>query len=142
MYIDQRVKSIPCRASLDSAGMDVAALSNTTILPGEVKVVKTGVHVAIPAGFEIQVRPRSGMSIKYPNYIANSPGTIDADYRGDIGIVMVNNTKEPMMLDAGDRIAQLVYAEVPIEPTWKMVAGIHELPTSVRGNGGFGSTGI
>jgi dUTP pyrophosphatase len=141
MYLDDKVKVIPVRASKDAAGTDVAALHDVCIEPGEVKVVPTGIRIAIPAGFELQVRPRSGMSIKYPNYIANSPGTVDADYRGDIGIIVVNNTKSSMYLKAGDRIAQLIYAKVPCEPAWKIVQLI-DLPGSIRGDSGYGSTGV
>ncbi len=130
---------LPVYATGHAAGADLrAAVAETTILqPGAVAIVPTGIAIALPEGYEAQVRPRSGLAAKHGVTVLNSPGTIDADYRGEIGAILINHGQEPFTIERGMRIAQLVVAPVSIAH-WKET-GI--LPGSVRGSGGFGSTG-
>ena len=128
---------LPEYAHLTDAGADIFALENTYIKPKETKLVKTGIAVAIPVGYEIQIRPRSGLSLKTPLRVANAPGTIDADYRGEVCVIMWNSGNEAIEIEAGDKIAQMVISEVPMIK-WKEVT---ELSSTERGAGGFGSTG-
>jgi len=132
---------IPQYAHPTDAGADVYAVEETTIAAGETKIVKTGIAVAIPVGYEIQVRPRSGLSLKSGLRIANAPGTIDADYRGEIGIIMTNTKDIPYVIDKGMKIAQLVISPVP-RIKWEEVETVEDLGTTERGEGGFGSTGV
>lgn len=129
----------PRYETASSAGMDVRANLDHPIhlLPLQRTLVKTGLFVEIPKGFEIQVRPRSGLSFKHGVTVLNSPGTIDADYRGEIGVLLVNLSQEPFVIDDGERIAQLVVAAHQ-QVQWLEVG---DLETSARGQGGFGSTG-
>lgn len=129
----------PSYETESSAGMDVRANLDHPIhlLPLQRTLVKTGLFVEIPKGFEIQVRPRSGLSFKHGVTVLNSPGTIDADYRGEIGVLLVNLSQEPFVIDDGERIAQLVVAAHQ-QVQWLEVG---DLETSARGQGGFGSTG-
>ncbi len=120
-----------------SAGMDVRSRVDDSLQSGERKIVPTGLKVAIPEGYEIQVRPRSGLAIKKGIGVLNSPGTIDADYRGEIGIIMINHSNELFEIKKGDRIAQIVFNKFE-HATWQQV---DELPETARGEGGFGSTG-
>ncbi len=122
-----------------SAGMDIRAnLTETvTIAPLERKLIDTGLFLAIPEGFEVQIRPRSGLSIKHGITILNSPGTIDADYRGEIKVVLANISNEPFVVNDGDRIAQMVVARYE-QASWEAV---EELDETERGAGGFGHTG-
>lgn len=122
-----------------SAGMDVQAAVDTSVAvrPGERCLIKTGLAVAIPPGYEIQVRPRSGLAVKYGITILNSPGTIDSDYRGEIKIALINLGSEEFVIQRGDRIAQLVVAPV----IRARVELVDELETTARGEGGFGHTG-
>ena len=122
-----------------SAGMDIRAnLTETvTIAPLERKLIDTGLFLAIPEGFEVQIRPRSGLSIKHGITILNSPGTIDADYRGEIKVVLANISNEPFVVNDGDRIAQMVVARYA-QASWEAV---EELDETERGAGGFGHTG-
>lgn len=131
--------TIPEYAHSTDAGCDVFAVEETKIEPGETKIVKTGIAVAIPAGYEIQVRPRSGLSLKSKLRIANAPGTIDSDYRGEIGIIMTNTGDIPYVIDKNMKIAQLVIAPTPMIK-WNVVKSLEELGTTERGEGGFGST--
>lgn len=130
---------LPAYHSELAAGLDVAAAVEREILLGcgEIVLVPTGFAVAIPEGYEIQVRPRSGLAIKHGVTIINSPGTIDADYRGEVKIGLINLGKEPYRISRGDRIAQLVVAPV-CRASFQMVT---ELETTKRQNGGFGHTG-
>jgi dUTP pyrophosphatase len=123
-----------------SAGMDLfASLERDAVLEaGERKLIPTGVAVAIPDGFEGQVRPRSGLAIRDGIGVVNAPGTIDADYRGEIGVLLINFGKEPFTVRDGDRIAQMVISRV-FRGVWEEV---DELPTTERQEGGFGHTGI
>ena len=130
---------LPSYATALSAGMDlIAAVDDPISLePGARAVIPSGIAIALPQGFEAQVRPRSGLAAKHGVTVLNSPGTIDADYRGEIGVILVNFGNETFHVDRGMRIAQMVVAA--IEPVaWSETK---TLPASVRGDGGFGSTG-
>ena len=130
----------PTYQTAGSAGMDLRADIDEPIvlLPLERSVVKTGLFIALPVGFEAQVRPRSGLAAKYGVTVLNTPGTIDADYRGEIGVILVNLSNQPFTVQDGDRIAQLVIAEhVVVE--WNEVTVLED---TSRGAGGFGSTGL
>ena len=123
-----------------ASGMDVAALLKTpvTLEPGDSHLFPTGFAVAIPIGFELQVRPRSGLAIKHSITIINSPGTIDADYRGEVRIGLINLGNDPFVVNRGDRIAQLVLA-----PVYKAnIQVVTTLDETDRGSGGFGHTGV
>lgn len=122
-----------------AAGMDVraAVTEPVTLQPGERTLVPTGLRIALPAGFEAQIRPRSGLAIKHGLSLLNSPGTIDADYRGEIRIIIANLGQKPYTIERGDRIAQMIIAPVT-RAEWDVVS---ELQDTARGEGGFGSTG-
>ena len=130
---------LPEYATSAAAGLDlVAALSAPlTLKPGERAAVPTGISLALPEGFEAQVRPRSGLALTHGVTVLNSPGTIDADYRGEIRVILANLGSDPVTLRRGERVAQLVVAPVA-RIAWSPVAA---LPASARGAGGFGSTG-
>ncbi len=131
---------LPSYATAQSAGMDLlAALEDEIVLaPGERRLIPSGLAIALPAGYEAQVRPRSGLALKHGVTCLNTPGTIDADYRGEIGVILVNLGQEPFSITRGSRIAQLVVAAVD-RATWRPVEMLEE---SARGDGGFGSTGL
>lgn len=133
---------LPGFATAGSAGMDLCAAiqAELVLAPGERALVPTGFAVAIPVGYEGQVRPRSGLALHAGVTLANSPGTIDADYRGEVGVILVNLGREPFRLRRGERIAQLVIAAVA-QPLLKEVADASELGPTPRGPGGFGHTG-
>lgn len=122
-----------------SAGMDLRAAiaGELTLPPGERALVTTGLCLALPPGYEAQVRPRSGLAIKHGITVANAPGTIDADYRGTLQVGLINQSREPFTIRRGDRIAQLIIAPV-VRAEWEVVA---ELEETERGTGGFGHTG-
>ncbi|WP_341710816.1 dUTP diphosphatase [Erythrobacter sp.] len=128
---------LPTYATPGAAGMDVVAAEAVTIAPGARHAVATGLSVAIPDGYEIQVRPRSGLALKHGITVPNTPGTIDSDYRGELKVIMINHGTEDFAIARGDRIAQLVLAPVT-QAIWKEV---EELDATQRGEGGFGSTG-
>lgn len=130
---------LPAYATEHAAGVDLmAAIAQPMELaPGARKLIPTGICIALPAGYEAQVRPRSGLALKHGIGLLNSPGTIDADYRGEIGVILINHGKAPFAIARGDRIAQLVVAPVS-RLAWKES---DSLPDSVRGPKGFGSTG-
>ena len=120
-----------------SAGADLYSACDTVIPPQDVKLVHTGLSVEIPEGYEAQVRPRSGMALRYYGYdVANSPGTIDSDYRGEVCVLIRNINDEPLIISEGDRIAQLV-----VSPVTMALFKEEELTATERGAGGFGSTG-
>lgn len=131
---------LPQYATSGSAGMDIRAAveEQLVIAPGETKLVPTGLAIALEAGYECQVRSRSGLAIKHGIFALNSPGTIDSDYRGEIKIILSNFGKKPFAINRGDRIAQLVFAKYE-QVDWELST---ELPDSSRGTGGFGSTGV
>ncbi|HEX7753193.1 MAG TPA: dUTP diphosphatase [Novosphingobium sp.] len=128
---------LPAYATEGAAGMDVLAAEDVMLPPGGRHAVATGLAVAIPPGFEIQVRPRSGLALKHGVTVPNTPGTIDSDYRGELKVILINHGAEPFEIRRGDRVAQLVLAPVT-RASWLKV---EELDQTMRGEGGFGSTG-
>jgi len=128
---------LPAYATRGSAGMDVVSAEAVTIAPGQRYAVATGLALAIPPGYEIQVRPRSGLAFKHGITVPNTPGTIDSDYRGELLVLLINHGLRDFSIARGDRIAQIVLAPV-VQAAWDEV---EELETTDRGAGGFGSTG-
>lgn len=128
---------LPRYATPGAAGMDVVSAEDVILAPGARHAVATGLAMAIPQGFEIQVRPRSGLALKHGITVPNAPGTIDSDYRGELKVILINHGDEPLAITRGDRVAQLVLAPV-IQGRWEEV---EQLDDTVRGSGGFGSTG-
>ena len=130
---------LPSYATVSSAGLDLKAVLDQPISlqPLERKIIGTGLKIALPEGFEAQVRPRSGLAAKHGITVLNAPGTIDADYRGEIGVILVNLSNEAVEISPGERIAQLVVARYT-QVNWEKVTS---LDTTDRGEGGFGSTG-
>lgn len=137
-----RSLGLPAYATDGAAGMDLRAnlpdRGAMTLAPGEIALVPTGLALEIPPGFEAQVRPRSGLALRHGITLPNSPGTIDSDYRGPLGVILQNGGPEPFTLHHGDRIAQLVFAPV-MRAAWDLC---DELSETGRGAGGFGSTGV
>lgn len=131
---------LPTYQTEDSAGMDIRAFLETPIVlnPLERVVVKTGLFLEIPQGYEVQIRPRSGLAAKHGITVLNSPGTIDADYRGEIGVILVNLSNKSFTIENGERIAQMVFAKYEKGEFFE----VETLSESTRGEGGFGSTGI
>ena len=126
--------------SSHAAGMDLFAAvnGNMTVKSGERKLIPTGLSIAVPEGYEAQVRPRSGLALKSGISVLNTPGTIDADYRGEVGVIIVNHGEEDFHIKRGDRIAQMIINEViKVE-----LEEVEELPDSKRAEGGFGHTGV
>jgi len=150
MSVDVRVKRLPHGKDLPlptyqtafSAGLDLqAAIAPQTTLvikPGSRELVPTGLAIELPEGFEAQIRPRSGLALKKGVTLVNTPGTIDADYRGEIGVIVINHGAEPFEIVRGDRIAQMIVAPV----VQARLVEVDELSSSDRGAGGFGSTGV
>jgi dUTP pyrophosphatase len=138
--INQSKHALPAYETSSSAGLDVRANLTEPIelKPLERALVKTGLFMEIPAGFECQVRPRSGLAFKNGITVLNSPGTIDADYRGEVGVILINLSNDTFVIEDGERIAQLVFAKVE-QAEWKVAS---ELSETERGAGGFGSTGV
>jgi len=132
--------NMPEYATPGSAGIDLIAAvdSTTTLNPGERRLIPTGIHAAIPEGYEGQIRPRSGLALRYGIGMVNSPGTIDSDYRGEIGVILINLGSEPFLINRGDRIAQMVIAPV----IRAVLVEAENLPETTRNNGGFGHTGV
>ena len=141
-----KIKRLPHGHGLDlpgyttegAAGMDVLSAESLTLKPGQRHAVATGLSVAIPQGYEIQVRPRSGLALKHGISVPNTPGTIDSDYRGELKIILINHGDDDFAIERGDRVAQLVLAPVT-QAAWEEVEDLDE---TTRGEGGFGSTGI
>ncbi|MGE4409641.1 MAG: dUTP diphosphatase [Sphingomonadales bacterium] len=130
---------VPAYATQGAAGMDVVSAENIVLTPGGGRhAVATGFAMAIPDGYEVQVRPRSGLALKHGISLPNTPGTIDSDYRGELKIIMINLGSETFAIHRGDRIAQLVVA--PVQRA--AFAEVAELDDTARGEGGFGSTGV
>jgi len=131
---------LPKYMSDHAAGMDLYAAVNPEVIipPGEWKLVPTGIAIALPEGYEAQVRPRSGLALKQGVSILNTPGTVDADYRGEVGVILMNHSKQDLIIKRGDRIAQMIINEV-VRIDFEQVA---ELPETSRGAGGFGHTGL
>jgi dUTP pyrophosphatase len=132
--------NLPAYATAQSAGQDLEAAVDApvTLAPGERKLIPTGLAIALPDGFEAQVRPRSGLAFKNGVTVLNSPGTIDADYRGEVKVILANLGNEPFTIERGMRIAQMVVARYA-RVEWQAVANLDE---TERGAGGFGSTGV
>ena len=137
--INESPYNLPSFATVNSAGVDLRANSASpiTLGPLERTIIGTGLKMALPEGFEAQVRPRSGLAAKHGLSVINAPGTIDADYRGEIGVILVNLSNEPFTIQPGERIAQLVIAKYE-QVRWNLQ---DTLDTTERGAGGFGSTG-
>lgn len=131
--------SLPQYETSGAAGLDVKANENVTIKPGERVLVKTGLFVEIPEGYELMVRPRSGLAIKHGITVLNSPGCVDPDYRGNVGVILINHSSSDFEIRIGDRIAQLVLNKVE-KIDWQTVISKDELSMTNRGSGGFGST--
>jgi dUTP pyrophosphatase len=128
---------LPAYATTGAAGLDLRAAEAFTLKPGERALVPTGIAIALPQGFEAQVRPRSGLAVKHGVTVLNAPGTIDADYRGEIKVPIINHGAEDFVIVRGDRIAQMVIAPVTIATLME----IDRLEETERGSGGFGSSG-
>ncbi len=133
-------QQLPAYATPQSAGMDLRAnLSEPiTLHPMERRLIPTGLHIALPEGYEAQVRPRSGLALKHGVTVLNTPGTIDADYRGEIGVVLINLSQEDFVINDGERIAQMVIAR---HEQGDLVV-VEELDQTERGEGGYGHTGV
>ena len=129
---------LPVYATAQAAGMDVVSAEDLILPPGGRHAVATGFAMAIPEGYEIQARPRSGLALKHGIGLPNSPGTIDADYRGEVKIILINFSDQPFAIARGDRVAQLVVAPVQLAS----FAQVDSLDDTARGQGGFGSTGV
>lgn len=128
---------LPAYATEGAAGMDVVSAQDVTLAPGARQAVETGLSIAIPAGYEVQVRPRSGLALKHGVTVANAPGTIDSDYRGELKVILINLGSAAFDIRRGDRVAQLVLAPVT-RAAW---VAVDQLEETARGEGGFGSTG-
>ena len=138
--INESHHPLPQYATVQSAGLDLRANLDTsiTLLPMERRLIPTGLRIALPQGYEAQVRPRSGLALKHGITLLNTPGTIDADYRGELGVLLVNLSAQPFTIEPGERIAQMViarYEQAEIEL-------VEELDDTERGAGGFGHTGV
>lgn len=131
---------LPAYETLHAAGMDMRAELDEIIFlqPMERKLIPTGLHIELPVGYEAQIRPRSGLAFKHGISIVNSPGTIDADYRGEIKVLLVNLSTQPFEIKTGDRIAQMIVAKHE-QVEWEQV---EELTDTTRGHGGYGHTGV
>ena len=138
--LDSNDLALPAYQSTLAAGMDVAAAidSSYTLQPGEIHLFSTGFSLAIPDGYEVQIRPRSGLAVKHGITLINSPGTIDADYRGEVKVALINHGASSFVVSRGDRIAQMIIAPV-VQAELSLVV---ELDETVRGTGGFGHTGL
>jgi len=130
---------LPSRATPESAGLDLYAniSENVLISPGERRLIPTGIKIALPRGYEAQIRPRSGLSHKFGVTMVNAPGTVDSDYRGELHVNLINLGSEPYTIQRGDRVAQMVICQV----TMAEFKESPDLPSSIRGEGGYGHTG-
>ncbi len=137
--INESPFDLPAYATISSAGLDLKAVLDAPIslAPLERKIIGTGLKIALPEGYEAQVRPRSGLAAKHGITVLNAPGTIDADYRGEIGVILVNLSNDSFTIQPGERIAQLVVAQYT-QVSWQPTTNLEETD---RGEGGFGSTG-
>lgn len=132
---------LPAYQTAHAAGLDLLAAvaedKPLTLTPGQRALIPTGLMIAVPPGFEAQVRPRSGLALKHGVTVLNAPGTVDADYRGEVGVLLINHGDAPFTIRRGERVAQMVIAPV----TQANLVGVESLPSTARGGGGFGSTG-
>jgi dUTP pyrophosphatase len=129
---------LPRYQTAGAAGMDVRAAQEYVLQPGETALIATGFSMAVPPGFEAQLRPRSGLALKHGITLLNSPGTVDSDYRGEVKVILTNLGKEAFAIQRGDRIAQMVIAKVEMAE----IAEVEVLDKTVRGAGGFGHSGV
>ena len=131
---------LPAYETALSAGMDLRAFTGgpVTLKPLERKLISTGLYMEIPAGYEAQVRPRSGLALKHGVTVLNSPGTIDADYRGEVGVILINLSSEPFVIEPGERICQMIFAKYEKA----VLENVEFVSDTVRGAGGFGHTGV
>jgi len=136
--VNESSNALPQFETGGSAGADIRSNQRTTIQPGSFELIKTGLFVEIPYGYEIQIRPRSGLALKHGITVLNSPGTIDSDYRGEIGVILINHGNEPFDINVGDRIAQMVLSKVE-HIQWHALGSLDS--GTKRGEKGFGSTG-
>lgn len=138
--VNRGTQQLPAYATPQSAGMDLRAniTEPITLQPMERRIIPTGLHIALPEGYEAQVRPRSGLAFKHGITVLNSPGTIDADYRGELGVLLINLSTEPFVIEAGERIAQMVIAR----HEQGEFCLVKELDETERGEGGYGHTGV
>ncbi len=127
----------PAYATAGAAGMDLRASEPAHLDPGRFALVKTGLRIELPQGYEAQIRSRSGLALKSGVFVLNAPGTIDSDYRGEVGVILANFGSQPFSVEVGDRIAQMVVQKVE-----RVVWEVADLSVSERGDGGFGSTGV
>ena len=130
--------ALPAYATLGAAGMDVVSAEELDLLPGQRHAVATGLAIAVPDGYEVQVRPRSGLALNYGITVPNTPGTIDSDYRGELKVILINHGGDVFPIRRGDRVAQLVIA--PVQRAGFIE--VDDLDETTRGTGGFGSTGV
>ena len=143
MNLEVKIKRIhddallPMQANPGDAGMDLYSIETTLIPSGEAKLIRTGLQIELPKGTEAQIRPRSGLALKYSVTVLNSPGTIDEGYRGEIGVIIINHGKETFIVEKSMRIAQMVIQTVPVV----QLTEVNELSQSERGSSGFGSSG-
>lgn len=129
---------VPSCAHEGDAGLDLYSIEELKINPGETALIKTGIKIELPRQTEAQIRPRSGLALKFGVTVLNTPGTIDEGYRGEIGVILINHGKNSFIVEKGMKIAQMV-----VKPVWKVdVIEVEELSSSERGEGGFGSTGL
>lgn len=129
---------IPSCAHEGDAGLDLYSIEELEINPGETALIKTGIKIELPNQTEAQIRPRSGLALKFGITVLNTPGTIDEGYRGEIGVILINHGKNSFIVEKGMKVAQMV-----VKPVWKVdVVEVEELSSSERGEGGFGSTGL
>ena len=137
--VNQAGNPLPFYATAQSAGMDLYAANEAPIAlaPGEFRLIPTGIFIELPEGYEAQIRPRSGLAFKHGITVLNSPGTIDADYRGEVGVLLINHGKASFEVKSGERIAQMIVAQYA-RVEWKVVENLAE---TTRGSGGFGHTG-
>ncbi len=138
--INRSHHALPSYSTPLSAGMDIRANLDApiTLSPGERKLIPTGLYIALPEGYEAQIRPRSGLAIKHGITVLNAPGTIDADYRGEVGIILINHSDKPFVIEDGERVGQMVVAQYS-RVEWNETDSLDE---TERGAGGFGHTGV
>ncbi len=129
---------LPAYATSGSSGIDLRSAEDLCIPPGEWRAVSTGLRIELPSGYEAQIRPRSGLALRYGVTVLNSPGTVDSDYRGELKVILINHGKETFEVKRGDRIAQLVIVRVERVD----IKEVEELEETERGEGGFGHTGL
>lgn len=140
-FVNKSDNPDPAYATEGSAGFDIRSSVDEILEPGEFKLIPTGLYFELPINFEMQVRPRSGLSIKHGVTVLNSPGTIDSDYRGEVKVILINHSKEPFKIEKGDRIAQIVVSQTIVNFV-SLVRVDNITENTDRNTGGFGSTGV